>query len=99
MLSWPGAEPSKESRMVTSSSYGVRGRSISQSPGGNGVQQQQRQYKVTWHVKPTQNDGRADSPVAEAGHKRGQVSAEHNQFQGMRMRRRHTAKISPARAG
>ncbi|RNC34574.1 hypothetical protein TcCL_Unassigned02615 [Trypanosoma cruzi] len=72
MLSWPGAEPSKESRMATSSSYGVRGRSISQPPGTKEVQQQQRQYKVTWHVRPAQNDEQADSPVAEAGRIRGQ---------------------------
>ncbi|KAF8303490.1 hypothetical protein TcYC6_0038590 [Trypanosoma cruzi] len=69
MLSWPGAEPSEESRMATPSSYGVRGRSISQSQGGKGAQKQQ-QYRVMWHVKPAQNDGRADLPVAEAERRR-----------------------------
>ncbi|RNC46149.1 hypothetical protein TcCL_NonESM04044 [Trypanosoma cruzi] len=69
----PGAEPSKESRMATSSSYGGRGRSISQPPGNKGVQRQQQQYKAVWHVKPAKNDGQADLPVAEAGRIRGQV--------------------------
>ncbi|EKG01550.1 hypothetical protein TCSYLVIO_007450 [Trypanosoma cruzi] len=71
MLSGPGAEPSKESRMATTSTYGGKGRSISQSPAGKGVRQQQ-QYKVTWHVKAAQNGEQADFPVAEAGRIRGQ---------------------------
>ncbi|RNC38275.1 hypothetical protein TcCL_NonESM12489 [Trypanosoma cruzi] len=73
MSSGPGAEPSKESRMATSSTYGGKGRSISQPPGTKGVQRAAAAVQGGRARESAQNDGQADLPVAEAGRIRGQV--------------------------
>ncbi|KAF8285204.1 hypothetical protein TcBrA4_0034550 [Trypanosoma cruzi] len=74
VLSGPGAEPSEESRMVTSSTYGGKGQPISRSPGTKGVQRAAA-AAVEGDVarESAQNDEQADFPVAEAGRIRGQV--------------------------
>ncbi|RNC42271.1 hypothetical protein TcCL_NonESM08123 [Trypanosoma cruzi] len=61
--------------------------------------EQRQQYKAVWHVKPHKMTDKQVCLLPRQGAYAAKISAEHNRFQRMRVRRRHAVKILPPRAG